>query len=195
MGITGQIMSTVMGTYSQNRSLEQQGLAQQATARNMVQSMNYSFANLEQERQSTFEATIEDLTKTRLQALRQQSAVNAAVNEGMIGGGRTADLVKRSVANDTARTAESIKTNYLQKSNEIDLNKESTLLNTKNQIQSMPKLEKPNILSTMVGWAGDYYSIKNTEEERKHRQKMAGIDDKGNASTKRGTRKNANKHF
>lgn len=176
MGVAGAIASSLMGTYSQNRSLQQQAGAQAATARSMIQSMNYSFSNLEQERRSAFEATVEELTKTRLQALRMQSQVDAAVSEGLVGGGRTAAMVKRSVANDTARAISSVKTNYQQKSNEIDLNKESALLNTKNQIAAMPKIKKPNLFGTMLGWAGDYYAFKDAEEEKKFRRKQAGAD-------------------
>lgn len=180
------VVSSVAGLYSQNSSLEAQGRAQQETARSMVQSMNYSFANMEQERRSAFEASIDELTNTRLQALRQKSSVDAAVNEGIVGGGRTAALIKRSVANDTARTIGSIKTNYAKKSNEIDLNKEAALLNTKRQIDSMPKIEKPSFLSSALGLAGDYYGYKNMQDEKKHRRNMAGINSKSGSNKRYG---------
>lgn len=141
-----------------------------------MQSMNYSLANMEQQRSDAFEAAVEDLANVRLQALRQQSSVDAAVSEGIMGGGRTAALISRSMANDTARTAQSIKTNYSKRSNEIDLNKESQLLSTKQQIEALPKVHKPNALGTLLGVAGDYYNAKNTQDEINLKRKKANID-------------------
>jgi len=154
--------SALMQTRSQNAQTSNQQKAQAQTIAGMTQSMNYSFQNLETSRQTAFDSTIDDLAKTRLQSLRQEASVNAAVNEEMMNGGRTADLLKRSVANDAARATDSIKANYEAKSNEIDLNKESSLINTKNQIAALPKIETPNALSQIVGLASSYYSGKNS---------------------------------
>ena len=117
MGVAGVLAgaSAIMQTRSQNAQIKEQEKAKAQTVSNYVQSMNYSFQNLEAQRQSAFASTVEDLANTRLQALRQEASVNAAVNEESLAGGRTADLLKRSVGNDAARTIDSIRSNYTNK--------------------------------------------------------------------------------
>ena len=93
MGTVLAIGSAFSSVYSQNKSLEAQAKAQQATIKNLITSMNYSFQNLEQERKDAFEATIAELEQLKIQGNRQTTAVSASVNEGLAGGGRTADLI------------------------------------------------------------------------------------------------------
>ena len=119
MGVAFTLGSSLLGVYSQNKALEAQGRANRETARSMVQSMNYNLQNLEQERRDIFEATVQELERTQMQGRRLSSSVNAAVNEGLSGGGRTASLLMRSCEADTNRAAQSVKDNYQKRSNEI----------------------------------------------------------------------------
>ena len=141
------IASSVM----QYRAAGEQAKAQ---AEGAIKSMNREFMNDEIERQDAFDAAVEDITKTRLNALDLTSSVNAAVNEE-IGNGRTAALLERNVQGDEARNVASIQSNYESKSNEIDLNKETQLLSTKEYISNIKPPSKTalmlNIASNIVG--------------------------------------------
>ena len=175
MGTVGVMASAVMGVYSQNKALEAQGRANAQTARNYITSMNYSFQNLEQERSDAFDATVADLQKTRLQGNRMSKSVDAAVNEGLMGGGRTANLVKRAARADTARAVDASKDNYRRKSNEIDLNKEATLLGTQRQIGAIQQVKRPSLLSTLVQLGTSYYSARQTEDAIHAIRGQAGV--------------------
>ena len=161
---------------SNNKALEQQAEANNKTIQSMIQSMNYSFQNFEQSRRDAFEATISQLEKVKLQGNRQVSSVLSAVNEGIAGGGRTANLIVRSAQADVNRTTSSIKENYTKKMNEIDLNKEATLLNTKNQINAIPKVEAPSFLDTLLQLGTAYIGGKMTDEAVDLMRNKAGVD-------------------
>lgn len=176
MGVAMAVGSAAMGLYGQNRALEAQGKANAQTAKNMLMSMNYSLQNMEQERADAFDATIDELEKLKIQGSRLTSQVNASVNEGLVGGGRTASLLKRATQADVDRSEANTKENYRRKSNEIDLNKESTLLQTKSQISSIKQVEKPSILSSLVTLGTAYYSGLQTQEAIKAIQSKAGVD-------------------
>ena len=171
------IGSALLGTYSQNQSLIAQGQANVQTAKNLITSMNYSLQNYEQERTDAFKATIAELEKIKLQGNRQVSSVTASVNEGLMGGGRTADMIKRSSQADLNRTVASAKTNYEKKSNEIDLNKEATLLNTKQQLASIKDVKKPSFLSTLLTIGTNYLQAKGTLESIDAIRTKAGVND------------------
>lgn len=143
--------------------------------------MNYNLQSLEQERRDAFDATINDLEKTKLQGNRQEASVEAAVNEGLSGGGRTAELIKRSTRADTERATASIKDNYQRKSNEIDLNKETTLLNTKQQIKSIKEVEAPSFLSNLLSVGTAYLGAAQTVENISVIRNTAGVS--GGAQT------------
>lgn len=175
MGTAIAVGSALIGAYSRNNALIAQGRANQMQALNYIKSMNYNFQSLEQERRDAFEATVEDLEKTQLQGNRMESSVSAAVNEGLEGGGRTADLLKRGSEADTARALISIKDNYRKKSNEIDLNKESVLMNTEGQMKSIQNVEKPSLLGTVFGLATGYLQGRMTEETLKAMRNHAGV--------------------
>lgn len=175
MGVAFTLGSSILGVYSQNKALEAQGRANRETARSMVQSMNYNLQNLEQERRDIFEATVQELERTQMQGRRLSSSVNAAVNEGLSGGGRTASLLMRSSEADTNRAAQSVKDNYQKRSNEIDLNKEATLLNTKAQIRSIREVQKPSFLGTLVSLGTAYLGAKQEQEKIKLMRAQAGI--------------------
>lgn len=176
MGVALSIASFLTTTYANNQALIAQGRANQETARNYLKTMNYSFQNLEQERLDAFEATVSDLERTKHQGNRMESMVSAAVNEGLSGGGRTADLLKKSASADTARATTSIKDNYRKKMNEIDLNKEAALLNADRGIKSIQDVKKPSLLGTLVGLAGAYYQGKTTEDSIRAMRSKAGVD-------------------
>lgn len=177
MGTAFTLASTAFGIYSQNKALEAQGRANAATARSMVTSMNYTLQNLEHERRDIFEATVQELERTQLQGRRLSSSVTAAVQEGLMGGGRTASLLMRSSAADTNRAAQSVKDNYQKKSDEIDLNKEATLLNTRAQIRSIREVQKPSIFGAVLNLGTAYLGAKQEEERIRLMRLQAGIPD------------------
>lgn len=167
--------STAMTIYGENKALEAQGRANAQTARNYITSMNFSFQNLEQERADAFDATVADLQKIRLQGNRQVKSVEAAVNEGLAGGGRTADMLKRSARADVNRAVWSSKDNYARKSNEIDLNKESTLRGAKMQISSIQQVEKPSIWNTLLRFGISYVGATQTQDALSAIRGQAGV--------------------
>lgn len=175
MGMAFTMASTIFGIYSQNKALEAQGRANAATARSMVTSMNYSLQNLEQERRDIFEATVQELERTQLQGRRLTSSVSAAVHEGLQGGGRTASLLIRSGHADTHRATASVKDNYAKKSNEIDLNKEAALMNTRAQIRSIRDVQKPSLLGTIAQLGTAYLGARQEQEKINLMRKQAGV--------------------
>lgn len=175
MGTALAVGSVMAQTYAQNRSLIKQGEANRKTASNYIKAMNYSLQNYDMQRQDAFEAVVDELEQVKLQGHRVASGVNNAVNEGMMGGGRTADLLKRSATADLARTTNQLKANYTKKRNEIDLNKEATLLNTKNAISAIQDVEKPSIFSTLLNIGTAYVGGLQAAEQIKAIQEKAGV--------------------
>ncbi|MBS5519652.1 MAG: hypothetical protein KHX13_04885 [Acidaminococcus intestini] len=167
--------SALMNTYGKNRSLMEQGRANQRTAQGYVRSMNYSIQNLERQRTDAFEAAVDEMERINLQGYRLASGVDVAVNEGMMGGGRTAHLLKRSATADLARTLNSIKGNYTKKRNEIDLNKEATLLDTKLAISAIPDAEKPSLFGTLFDLGTAYLGGLQASEQIKLMREKAGV--------------------
>lgn len=146
-------------------------LAYQAQANDAIYQMNGSLVNYEQERQDAYDEAVTSIMKTQQNALQLNSQVQAAVNEDMAGGGRTADQIMRSTAGDTARNVASIQDNYLRKSNEIDLNKLTTLKSTQRTVASYKEAAKPNkkadILSLMGAGLQAYDAYQNVKINRK----------------------------
>lgn len=176
-GVTGAIIGSVMSVANQNKALAAQSRANAQTARSYIHSMNYNLQGLEQQRRDAFEATIQDLEKTKLQGNRQEAGVFAAVNEGIAGGGRTARLLVRSAEADTNRAISSIKSNYRKKSNEIDLNREVALLNGRQAVASVPQLEAPSFLSTVLQLGTAYYNTKQVLDSISAIRTQAGVPD------------------
>lgn len=176
MGTALAVGSVMAQTYAQNRSLIKQGEANRKTASNYIKAMNYSLQNYELQRQDAFEAVVDELEQVSIQGHRVASGVDNAVNEGMLGGGRTADLLKRSATADLARTRNQLKANYTKKMNEIDLNKETTVLNTKSAINAIQDVEKPSLLSTLVNIGTAYFSGLQASETIKAIQTKAGVN-------------------
>lgn len=152
------VVGSVMSYNAQASAAKQQAEAMKQQADVAVQSMNREFMNYEIERRDAFDAAVNEITKTRLNAMQLNSSVEAAVSEEMAGGGRTADRIIRSVHADEARSVASIQDNYQRKSGEIDLNKETALLSTKNYIAGLKPPSAPSkagmfldITSNVVG--------------------------------------------
>lgn len=175
MGVAGAMGAAAGQVMAKNNALSAQGAANLRTAKNYITSMNYSLQNLQMERQDAFEASVEDLMKVRKQGGRQQASVSAAVNEGMMGGGRTANAINRAALSDTADAAKSVVSNYQRKSNEIDLNREATLLSTKNAINNIKEVEKPSLLSTLFSLGTAYIGARNAQENIQAMRVKAGV--------------------
>lgn len=135
--------------------------ANKKTAQGYIRQMNYTFQNAEIQRQSLFASAVDELTKVRRQATRQESSILAAVGEAQ-GYGRTANMLTRSARNGKARTAGSIAQNYRTKMNEIDLNKEAALISTKNAIDSIPSVYKKSNLSYLTDLASTAFKAYTT---------------------------------
>ena len=101
MGIAA--LSAVSKQKARKKELQAQIDANNQTARGLLQSMNYTFQNYETQRRAAFAAQIDAMTKDRMNAHRQEASVKAAVNEELAGGGRTANLINRSVRADESR--------------------------------------------------------------------------------------------
>lgn len=175
MGVTGAIIGSLMSVANQNKALAAQSRANAQTARSYIHSMNYNLQGLEQQRRDAFEAAIQELEKTKLQGNRQEAGVVAAVNEGIAGGGRTARLLVRSAEADTNRAVSSVKSNYRKKSNEIDLNREAALFNGKQAVASVPQIEAPSFLSTVLQLGTAYYNTKQTLDSISAIRTQAGV--------------------
>lgn len=152
---------------AQKKQEKQQIEALKKTARGLVQQMNWSFQNYEMVRQAAFNAAVTDMTKVRMQAARQYGSVSVAVNEDFAGGGRTADLLKRSVKNSEARAAASVRDNWDAKNNEINLNKISTMVSTKNAIASLPSVTQKSSFSYLLDGVKAYYGAKASVDDGK----------------------------
>lgn len=128
-----------MQAYGMRQQYNAQAKYLEAQAQGATKEMNYAFQNYEIERQDAYDAAVNDIIKTRINQMQLNSQVNAAVAEGYAGGGRTADRLMRAAEADTSRSVASVQDNYLRKSNEVDLNKETTLLSTKDYIKNLQK--------------------------------------------------------
>lgn len=174
VGMVAQLGLQAMGMRQQYSS---QAKMLEAQARGATKEMNYAFQNYEQERQDSFDAAVNDITKTRINQMQLNSQVHAAIAEGYSGGGRTANRLMRAAEADTSRTISSIQDNYMRKSNEIDLNKESTALSTKDYINNLieqGKISKKQKFADILGLAGTALSGYS-----KYRDLRLASEDKG----------------
>lgn len=128
-----------MQAYGMRQQYNAQAKYLEAQAQGATKEMNYAFQNYEIERQDAYDAAVNDIIKTRINQMQLNSQVNAAIAEGYAGGGRTADRLMKAAEADTSRAVASVQDNYLRKSNEVDLNKETTLLSTKDYIANLQK--------------------------------------------------------
>lgn len=138
--------------------------------------MNYAFQDYEIERVDAFDAAVAELDKVAHNAMLLNSGVEAAVNETM--SGRTAKMLVRNVEGDTARTKASIKDNFTRKSDEIDLNKERSLLSTKDYINNLnasaPKM--PSRFSNALSTAGIVLSSYTQAQNQRQAVKNTGAE-------------------
>jgi len=168
-------LQALSGYSSTQQAIKNQIAANNKTAHGLVQRMNYSFQNYETERQQAFASAIDSMTKMRMQAHEQEASVRAAVNEENAGGGRTANLINRSVRGDESRNADAIQTNYENTQNAIDLNKEATLISTKNAIDSIPKVDTPSAFSQLLSAASTAMQTYNAVDAVNTRQSLANV--------------------
>jgi hypothetical protein len=140
--------------------------SQQATA--AVTDMNFNFQNYEMQRQDTYDALVKEIETTRMNAMGLNATVDAAINEDTAGGGRTAELLRRSVKGDELRNIGSIKENYTRKSNEIDLNKEAVargtktnLTNIKDNLKTAKKAARNSMIATAINGYASGMAAKN----------------------------------
>ena len=174
MGIAA--LSAVSKQKARKKELQAQIDANNQTARGLLQSMNYTFQNYETQRRAAFAAQIDAMTKDRMNAHRQEASVKAAVNEEMVGGGRTANLINRSVRADESRVSSQAQANYQTKMNEIDLNKEAALISTRNAINSIPSVETPSYFTQAMEMFSDYLNTYNALQGIGSMRKKAGVE-------------------
>lgn len=125
-----------VGNYMGQRSsaaAAQEAMDAQASA--AIRELNYSWQNYEMERTDAFDAAVQEIENTRINALGLNSAVKGAVIENM--SGNTANLLIRNAEGDTARAVASIQDNYGRKSNEIDLNKDYKRISTQDYLKNL----------------------------------------------------------
>lgn len=169
-------LSSLSKQKARRAEIQNQIDANNQTARGLLQSMNYTFQNYETQRRASFAAQIDAMTKDRMNAHRQEASVKAAVNEELAGGGRTANLINRSVRADESRVASQSQANYQSKMNEIDLNKEAALISTRNAINSIPSVETPSYLTQGTEMFSDFMQTYNTLQGIKSMRKKAGVE-------------------
>lgn len=150
----------MLGAVFQNKARERQAIAEgkamRAQAYSAIKSMNYAFQNYEHERRDAFDSAVASLSKITMQGRGLQGGVDSAVAEEYGDGGNTGRLLQRSTHADTLRALTGIKDNYVRQSDEIDLNKEAKLMETKDFTSNLHPPKAPSILSNMlnVGLAG-----------------------------------------
>lgn len=174
MGIAA--LSAVSKQQARKKELQAQIDTNNLTARGLLQSMNYTFQNYETQRRAAFAAQIDAMTKDRMNAHRQEASVKVAVNEEMAGGGRTANLINRSVRADESRVASQAQANYQTKMNEIDLNKEAALISARNAINSIPSVETPSYFTQAMEMFSDYLNTYNALQNIGSMRKKAGVE-------------------
>jgi hypothetical protein len=174
MGIAA--LSAVSKQKARKKELQAQIDANNQTARGLLQSMNYTFQNYETQRRAAFAAQIDAMTKDRMNAHRQEASVKASVNEELAGGGRTANLINRSIRADESRVASQSQANYQTKMNEIDLNKEAALISTRNAINSIPSVETPSYFTQAMEMFSDYLNTYNALQGISSMRKKAGVE-------------------
>lgn len=169
-------LSTLSKQKASRAEIQNQIDANNRTARGLLQSMNYTFQNYETQRRAAFAAQVDAMTKDRMNAHRQEASVKATVNEELAGGGRTANLINRNIRADESRVASASQANYQSKMNEIDLNKEATLISTRNAINSIPSVETPSYLTQGMEMFSDFMKTYTTLQGIKSMRKKAGVE-------------------
>jgi len=166
--VIAQYASSLFSSNAQQDALEKYATAARTKA-------NYTFANYENMRTQYTMQNVEALTNARLQAHRQEASVSTAVNEEMIGGGRTAQALKNVAYSDEGRKATSIMENYQNQMNTIDLAKESALISEKNTLTNIPSINNTGLLGLAANAVTAYYGDKAQTEATNLMRQKAGI--------------------
>lgn len=128
-------LETVGNYMGQRSSAAAAQASMEAQASAAIRELNYSWQNYEMERTDAFDAAVQEIENTRINALGLNSAVKGAVIENL--SGNTANLLIRNAEGDTARAVASIQDNYGRKSNEIDLNKDYKRISTQDYLKNL----------------------------------------------------------
>lgn len=128
-------LETVGNFMGQSAAASAAQASMDAQAAAAIRELNFSWQNYEAERTDAFDAAVQEIENTRINALGLNSAVKGAVIENM--SGNTAKLLIRNVEGDTARAVASIQDNYGRKSNEIDLNKDYKRISTQDYLKNL----------------------------------------------------------
>ena len=167
-------LETVGNYMGQRSSAAAAQASMDAQASAAIRELNYSWQNYEAERTDAFDAAVQEIENTRINALGLNSAVKGAVIENM--SGNTANLLIRNAEGDTARAVASIQDNYGRKSNEIDLNKDYKRISTqdylKNLNASAPK--SPSRFANFVSTAASGLSWYTKAMDQKNAVEAAG---------------------
>lgn len=149
-----------------------------------VTAMNFNLQNLEQQRRDAYDAAVNEIMENQMSSRRLQGSVEAATATDLPGGGRTADLIRRSVKADELRATGSIKDNYARQSDEINLNREAVAKNTQAQTKAIAKSTKYNNLTTLLGLANTGVTAWNQHSTLQNEAKAKGykLDKYGRAT-------------
>ena len=128
-------LETVGNYMGQKSSAAAAQASMDAQASAAIRELNYSWQNYEAERTDAFDAAVQEIENTRINAMGLNSAVKGAVIENL--SGNTANLLIRNAEGDTARAVASIQDNYGRKSNEIDLNKDYKRISTQDYLKNL----------------------------------------------------------
>ena len=128
-------LETVGNFMGQSAAASAAQASMDAQAAAAIRELNFSWQNYEAERTDAFDAAVQEIENTRINALGLNSAVKGAVIENM--SGNTAKLLIRNAEGDTARAVASIQDNYGRKSNEIDLNKDYKRISTQDYLKNL----------------------------------------------------------
>ena len=169
LGIGGQVLNYKGAT--SNWKAEVAAKKQEAT--NIIRSANYQLQDFEINRKDNFDAAVMEIMKVQQSARSLNAGVAHAVQEDQ-GDGRTASLITRSVEGDTARTTDSIKDNYGRFSNEVDLNKERTLMGANQQLDGIKISNKPSMLPYLINSAAIGLDAYTSGMNRKNNAESSG---------------------
>lgn len=126
------VIGSIIGARGQAKALQAQYDAQRKA---MITQMNYQLQNYEMQRADAFDNAVTEMMNVQRQAQDVGSQAKAVINENI--NGRTAELLARNVEGDRARAYEGVKEQYASKSNEIDLNEDSTYKSTASAINNL----------------------------------------------------------
>lgn len=164
----------VLGSAQAIMANRAQASAAKQNAKKVITSMNYDLQGYEQQRLDAFDSAVQEISEVRMKSNAANASVKAAVNEGM--SGRTADALVRSVEARGARAITSERDVYDRKSNEVDLNKERTLDNSKSMLAG---IKAPSAIGTVMDMAAAGVSAYTAAQTKKANDIILGVSGKG----------------